>query len=221
MEDQKFFLCINREYGSGGRTVGKMLAEELGIHFYDQQILKITSETSAVGEQFFSLADEKAGNNLLYKIFDSLKPSLAEPELGGKITKPDNLFRFQAKMIRELAAREKCCIFAGRCADYLLQKTGVNNVISMFLYADLPTKIERMIVLDHLDAAAAEKKIRQTDKDRKEYYKYYTGRDWDDCYHYDLCIDTSKLTFPQAAEIIKNYLRVKGYDLEGLKTPEE
>ena len=66
-----------------------------------------------------------------------------------------------------------------------------------------------------------ERKIRQTDKDRKEYYKYYTGRDWDDCYHYDLCIDTSKLTFPQAAEIIKNYLRVKGYDLEGLKTPEE
>ena len=74
MEDKRFIIAISRQYGAGGRAVGKALAEELGVHFYDEEILKITSETSAIGEQYFRLADEKAGNNLLYKIFDSIRP---------------------------------------------------------------------------------------------------------------------------------------------------
>ena len=68
MSDKHFVITIERQYGSGGRLTGKRLAEELGIHFYDEEILKMTSETSAIGEQYFRLADEKAGNNLLYRI---------------------------------------------------------------------------------------------------------------------------------------------------------
>ena len=211
MDGKKFILCINREYGSGGRSVGRMLAQELGINFYDQQILSITSETSAVGEQYFRLADEKAGNNLLYKIFNSMKPALSEPELGGKITNPDNLFRFQAKMIREIAARDESCIFAGRCADYVLEEAGTPDLISMFLFCGMPKKIERIVAMDHLDEKAAEKKILQTDKRRSEYYKYYAGRDWEDCYHYDLCLDTSNLSFQEASDIIRSYLKTRGY----------
>lgn len=121
MKDNHFVITIGRQYGSGGRIVGKMLAEELGIHFYDEEILKVTSETSAIGEQYFRLADEKAGNNLLYRIVKEIKPDLELPRTEGKLTKPENLFRFQSDVIRKLAA-EETCIFAGRCADYVLEK---------------------------------------------------------------------------------------------------
>ena len=97
MSNKHFVITIERQYGSGGRLTGKRLAEELGIHFYDEEILKMTSETSAIGEQYFRLADEKAGNNLLYRIVTGMKPELTEPERDGHhITSPENLFRFQS-----------------------------------------------------------------------------------------------------------------------------
>ena len=83
MNDKHFVLTIERQYGSGGRLTGKRLAEELGIHFYDEEILKMTSETSAIGEQYFRLADERAGNNLLYRIVTGMKPELTEPDKDG------------------------------------------------------------------------------------------------------------------------------------------
>ena len=90
MNDKHFVITIERQYGSGGRLTGKRLAEELGIHFYDEEILKMTSETSAIGEQYFRLADERAGNNLLYRIVTSMKPELTEPDKDGpNITVPN------------------------------------------------------------------------------------------------------------------------------------
>lgn len=100
MKNNHFVITIGRQYGSGGRIVGKMLAEELGIHFYDEEILKLTSETSAIGEQYFRLADEKAGNNLLYRMVKEMKPDLDLPKSEGNLTKPENLFRFQSNLIR-------------------------------------------------------------------------------------------------------------------------
>ena len=79
MGKKHFVITIERQYGSGGRITGKRLAEELGIHFYDEEILKLTSETSAIGEQYFRLADEKAGNNLLFRIVKEMKPDLYLP----------------------------------------------------------------------------------------------------------------------------------------------
>ena len=97
MKEKHFVITIERQYGSGGRLTGKRLADELGIHFYDEEILKVTSETSAIGEQYFRLADERAGNNLLYRIVTGMKPELTEPDKNGhKITSPENLFRFQS-----------------------------------------------------------------------------------------------------------------------------
>ena len=85
-DKKKLVLTINREYGSGGRIVGKRLSQELGINFYDEEILRLTAEKSAVGEQYFRLADEKAGNNLLYRIVSGMKPSMGTPSIGDRLT---------------------------------------------------------------------------------------------------------------------------------------
>lgn len=112
-------ITIDRLYGSGGRIMGQRLSEELGIPYYNEEILKMASEESAVGEQLFRLNDEKAGNNLFFRAIGGLKSSLDEPSLDDDITSPENLFRFQAKAIRQVAASQSCIIM-GRCADFVL-----------------------------------------------------------------------------------------------------
>ena len=138
MGNKNLIITIEREYGSGGRIVGRKLAEELGLHFYDDEILKMASEKSAVGEEFFRLADEKAGNNLLHRLTGAKKADVfGKPSLKGDVTSPDNLFKFQAMVMRELAEQEPC-VFVGRAAGYVLdQDEEIENLIRIFVYANL------------------------------------------------------------------------------------
>ena len=208
--DWHYVITIERQYGSGGRLTGERLAKELGIHFYDEEILKMTSETSAIGEQYFRLADEKAGNKLLYRIVTSLKPDLSEPaKTGHRITSPENLFRFQSSVIRQLASSESC-IIVGRCGNYVLQDQ-LEDVIRIFVYAEMPTRIERVMEVDKVDEAEAIRRIRRIDKERTEYHRYFTGREWMDMENYDLPINASRISYDQMIELIKGYLRLRGY----------
>ena len=210
MSDRHYVITIERQYGSGGRLTGERLAKELGIHFYDEEILKMTSETSAIGEQYFRLADEKAGNKLLYRIVTSLKPDLSEPaKTGHRITSPENLFRFQSSVIRQLASSESC-IIVGRCGNYGLQDQ-LEDVIRIFVYAEMPTRIERVMEVDKVDEAEAIRRIRRIDKERTEYHRYFTGREWMDMENYDLPINASRISYDQMIELIKGYLRLRGY----------
>ena len=210
MNDKHFVITIERQYGSGGRLTGKRLAEELGIHFYDEEILKMTSETSAIGEQYFRLADERAGNNLLYRIVTSMKPELTEPDKAGpNITSPDNLFRFQSSVIRGLAASETC-IIVGRCGNYVLQDQ-MDNLVRIFVYADTVTRIRRVMDVDKVDEAEALRRMRRIDKERTEYHRYFTGREWMDMENYDLPINASRIDYDQMIQLIKDYLKLKGF----------
>ena len=144
MSDKHYVITIERQYGSGGRITGMRLAEELGIHYYDEEILKMTSETSAIGEQYFRLADEKAGNNLLYRTVTNMKPELSAPVKDGhRLTSPENLFRFQSEVIRKLAESENCIII-GRCGNYVLQDQ-LDDVVRIFVYADTVTRVRRIM----------------------------------------------------------------------------
>lgn len=205
-----FVITIGRQYGSGGRTVGKKLAQELGIHFYDEEILKLTSETSAIGEQYFRLADEKAGSNLLYRIMDGLKPDIGKPKLGENITSPENLFRFQAEMIRKLA-KEESCIIAGRCANYILQQEGMEDLVRIFVYADAATRVKRVMDYDKVDEQEALRRMKRIDKERTEYHRYFTGEEWMDIGGYDLMINSSMISFDEVGVLMKDYLQMKGY----------
>ena len=212
MNKKHFVITVERQYGSGGRLTGKRLAEELGIHFYDEEILKMTSETSAIGEQYYRLADEKAGNNLLYRIVTSMKPDLGEPVRDGdNITSPENLFRFQSSVIRKLAGQESC-IIVGRCGNYVLQDQ-LDDVIRIFVYADTVTRVRRVIEVDQVDEKEALRRMKRIDKERKENHRYFTGREWMDMENYDLPINASRIDYDQMIKLIKDYLVLRGYEI--------
>lgn len=214
MDKNKLVITIERQYGSGGRIVGKALARDLGIPFYDDEILSMTAERSAVGEQYFRLADERAGNNLLHRIVGGIKHnSLGAPKTEGDVTSPENLFKFQSEVIRELAEQESC-IIVGRCADYVLEATGKEDLIRIFVYADTPTCIRRTMEVDGiLDTQEAIAKLNKITKQRRDYHKYFTGKEWEDMTNYDLPINASKLELDQVVELIKTYIRMVGYDI--------
>ena len=214
MDKSKLVITIERQYGSGGRIVGKKLAEELGIPYYDDEILSMTAEKSAVGERYFRLADEKAGNNLLRKIVRSMRHLLVdEPKTEGDVTSPENLFRFQSEVIRELADTESCVII-GRCADFILEAAGKEDLVKIFVYADIPTCVRRTMEVDGiLDTKEALAKLNKITKQRREYHKYFTGKEWEDVNNYDLPINSTRLELDQIVEMIKNYIRMIGYDI--------
>ena len=208
MGKDKYNITINRLYGSGGRIMGKKLSQELGIPFYDEEILKMASEESAVGEQYFRLNDEKAGNNLFFRAVGGLRTSLEEPSIEDDLTSPENLFRFQAKMIRRVA-EEQSCIIMGRCADFVLSAAGVENLVRLFVYADSTTCIRRVMEVDGVDTKEALRRVNHISRQRRDYYKYYTGRDWEDMENYDLPINTTRLELGPAVQLVKEYMKLR------------
>ena len=209
---RKLIITINREYGSGGKIIGQKLSQKLGIPYYDDDIIKLASENSAVGEEFFRMNDEKPGNNILYKIIGGLKTALNKPTIKDDITNPDNLFRFESEVIRELA-NEESCILIGRCADFVLESSGFEDFVNLYVYSDIPTKLRRVMEVDGVDTKEALLRVQKINKSRSEYYRYYTGESWDDMNRYDLTINTTKLELDAASELVIKYLSLLGYDV--------
>lgn len=201
-------ITIARLYGSGGRLMGKKLAADLGIPFYDDEILSLASEASAVREELFRLNDEKAGNNLFFRAVGGLHTSLEEPSLDDDITSPENLFRFQAKVIRRVA--QEPCVIMGRCADFVLEAAGRENLVKLFAYCDISTCIRRVVEVDGVDEREALRRVNRISKQRRDYYKYYTGKEWEEMANYDLPINMSVLEVDEAVELTKKYLEIKG-----------
>ncbi|MBO5573476.1 MAG: cytidylate kinase-like family protein [Clostridium sp.] len=211
MAIQNLIITIEREYGSGGRIVGKKLGEELGMNFYDDDLMRIASEKSAVGEQYFRMADEKAQKSPFLWFSRGRAVDLTVPSPDDDLTSPENLFRFQAQVIHELAEQQPC-IFVGRAAGYILdQFEDVEKLVRVFVYSDYVTRVQRVIDVDMIDEEKAKKRIRKIENDRKGYYKYYTDSDWYDMQNYDLTINTTRFDLDQTAELIKTYCRQRGY----------
>lgn len=202
---QHLVITIEREYGSGGRLLGKALSEELGIPYYDDEIIRTASEYAAVGEEYFRLHDEKPGKSL----FGQARDVIGKPRVAGNITNPDNLFRFEAEAIQKMADRGSC-IFIGRSADFVLDATEFGEFVSLFVYCDMASKVRRVMEVDAVDAEEAMSRIQKINRQRRDYCRYYTGNNWGDPMLYDLPLNTTKLTIPQTAELVKTYLRFRG-----------
>ena len=209
-ENKRLVITIGRQYGSGGREIGARLAKDLGLGFYDKNILRLNSDESGIKESFYHMADEKAGNKLLYRIVKSLAPELGTPSLGPDLIAADNLFRFQSEVIRKLAAEEDCVII-GRCADYVLD--GFGGLVKVYLYADMDYRVERIKELGYYEPKDVKKNIKRIDRERRDYHRYYTGRDWENVENYDLMLNTARLGTEGAVEAVKGYLRLRGYEI--------
>lgn len=206
MAIDKYVITIARGYGSGGRTMGKLLAEELGINYYDRELLRLASDESGINEALFEKSDEKLKNSILYKIArKEYKGEYIPPDSDDYISN-DNLFNYQSKVIRGLADQESC-IIVGRCADYILRDR--EDVVKLFVHASLDNCVARLEDLYSLSRDELEKKIKKIDRRRADYYKYFTGRDWNNAENYDLCLNSHQLGYDKCIEIVKAYLKVR------------
>lgn len=201
-----FVITIARGYGSGGRVIGKLLADELGVNFYDRELLRIASDDSGINEALFAHADEKVKSNLLFKVAKSVyKGELIPPDRDDFISN-ENLFNYQAKIIRELAEKESCVII-GRCADYILKD--MSHVIKLYIHAPLEACIKTVDEMKLCPNKNIKSFIETTDKRRAAYYSYFTGKEWNDAANYDLCINSSKLSHEQCVQLVKAYIDIK------------
>ena len=201
----KFVVTIARGFGSGGRTIGKMLAEKLGVKFYDKELIRIASDESGINETLFGQNDEKTKNGLFGKP-GVYKGEIIAPGKSGFISE-ENLFNYQAMVIKKLASEESCVI-VGRCADYVLRSEP--HVVRVFIYADEEQCIKNTAEVKGItDRKEAIKTITATDKERAAYYKAHTGREWIDARNYDLCLNSGDLGFDKCVDIISDFIRTK------------
>jgi cytidylate kinase len=208
MSDNKI-ITIGRQYGSAGREIGKRVAEQLGIAYYDKELLKKAAAQSGLCEELFENHDEKPTNSFLYSlVMDTYSlgynsSAFVDMPLNHKV------FLAQFDTIKKIANQESCVI-VGRCADYAL--ADYENCLSVFIHAKLEDRIKRIAAKYELTDAKAKELILKTDKSRASYYNYFTSKKWGDVSSYQLSLDSSQVGVEGAAKIITEYYALKMSD---------
>ncbi len=199
-------ITIQRQFGSGGKTVGEDLAKELGIPCYGRNILRMASDDSGINERLFNEADEKIQSGKLFGISKHIYDGQLIPPGRDNFVSTENLFYYQAKIIKELAEKESCVI-VGRCAGFVLRDNP--NAISVFVHANKQFCLDRAGERVALTGKELERYVEDIDKYRGNFHRYYTGLEWDDAKNYDLSIDSGKVGFEKTGEIIKEYVKIR------------
>ncbi|MDO5539846.1 MAG: cytidylate kinase-like family protein [Eubacteriales bacterium] len=202
----KSIITIGRQYGSGGREIGRKLSEKLGVKFYDNELLDRAAKDSGICQELFENHDEKPTNSFLYSlVMDTYSLGYASAALSGM---PINhkVFLAQFNAIKEIA-KEGPCVMVGRCADYALDDNP--NLISVFIYGDKEVRIRRIAQKYDFTDAKAKDVIQKTDKQRASYYNYYTSKRWGDISSYDLCINSSVLGIDETVNLIYEFIQKK------------
>ncbi len=199
-------IAITRTCGSGATSISRLLGKKLGIDVIDRNLLRLASDYSGINEELFARADENMKQSLLFRISRKVyNGELIGPD-SDDFTSNDNLFNYQAKVLKELAKNESfICI--GRAGDFILKDQP--KLVTIFIYAPKEVCIEREMKRNGTDAATAEQNIIRTDKYRRGFYKYHTGREWESPYNYDLCLNTGVFTYEQCVDIIMNYISTR------------
>ena len=200
---ENFVITIARQYGSGGRTVGQMLAKRLGVPFYGKEIIQMASDESGIDVKLFGQVEE--GTKVKASLFNKTglyKGALIAPDQKGFIS-DENIFNYQAKIIKEVAAEESCVII-GRCADFILKDNP--DVVRLFFYAPKEDCIARVKTQNGGTEKEIIRKIEKTDKYRSDYYRYHTGKDWNDSRNYDFCLNTASMSYEKLVAVVKAYI---------------
>lgn len=196
-------ITISRTYGSGGRVMGKALAEKLGFKFYDAELMRMLSDETGINEALFGESDEKLNKKYIGTSQDWRTDADPLPPSDKKYVSEENLFKLQARMIRKLADEENCIIM-GRCADAVLADR--EDVIRIFCYASRENCVKRTMEVCGLSEKDAEKRIDITDKFRQDYYHHFTGKTIDDAENYDLCLNTESMSVDELSDFAFLYV---------------
>lgn len=187
---KRVVITISREYGSGGRYVGRLLADKMGINFYDKDIINMVSEESGLGVNYIINSEQK----LVSAKFAS--------------NNDDRIFISYEKVIKKIA--HDSCVIIGRCADYILRKD--KSAVRVFLYSDMDSKVKRCVKYYGVSKDSAVHTIMKTNKERAKHYKYYTDREWNDFNNYDLVINVDSLGVEKTASVIWEFINLKNKD---------
>lgn len=199
-----FVVTITRSCGSGGSIIANLLAKQLNIKVYDKELLKLASDDSGINERLFAMVDEDTKKSILYKVSKRVYNGELIPPESNDFTSNDNLFNYQAKVLKELA-KENSYIVIGRGADYVLRDN--KNVIKIFVHANNEECILREMKRLGMERKEAEEWINKTNIYRGIYYRYHTGQKWRDAENYDLILNTSRFSYDECVEIIKMYIK--------------
>ena len=193
--DKNIIITLSREYGSGGRYIGKLIADKLGIKLYDKEFIEKVAQETGLSEEYIESNEQKR---------DSLS-NLNNGYYFG-LTNSDELFFKESELIKEVANKESCVII-GRCADFILQDK--SNVLKVFVYSDIKDKVKRATEFYGFDKQKAEKEIIRIDKLRANHYKYYTEKEWKNPSNYDICINSDTLGVEKTADLICEIIKEK------------
>ena len=190
----QLIITISREYGSGGRYIGKLVSEKLGIKLYDKEIISKLSSITGLSEEYIEKNEQKAN------ILDNLNNGYYY-----NLNNNDELFIKESELIKKLATES--CVIIGRCADFILKDE--KNITKIFIYNSEKQKINRAVKYYHLNKSNAAKEINKINKLRSNHYKHYTGNIWNNPNNYDICINSDTLGVEETAELICKIIKNK------------
>ena len=196
-------ITITRQFGSGGREIGKKLAEAYGIPFYVNEIISRAAKDTGFAEAAFERAEDKASNSLLYSIAMGMNVFSSQDVGFSGLSLDDRIFLAQSKVIRNVA-KEGPCVIVGRCADYILKNQ--ENVVNLFIRATLDFRIKRAIEVEGIPKEKSAEMVMKKDKSRANYYKYHSGERWDNVLNYDFAIRSDLCGIDGTVACLKAYL---------------
>ena len=185
---QKKIVTISRQYGSGGRYIGKMIAQKLGIKLYDKEFVLKLADSTGLSTEYIENNEQRR------KVLESLNNGYYSG-----LKNADELFIRESELIKEVSQKESCVI-VGRCADFILKDN--KNVIKIFVDSSMENKVKRATTYYHLNNVNAKKEISRINKLRANHYKYYTEKDWNDPSNYDICINSDSLRVENSVDLI-------------------
>ena len=202
---QKRIVTISRQYGSGGRYIGKKLSEKLGIPCYDEKLIDMVAKESGFAQDFVAEKGERMTGSLLFNIASSLSFANNVFSTNNGVTLQDEIYFTQNRIIKELADKGPCVI-VGRCADYILRER--EDCLNVFIFADNESKIERAEKYFNITREEAPAVLKKKDKARANHYKYYTDQEWGMASNYDLCLNSGLIGIEGCVKAIQQVLEL-------------
>lgn len=197
-------ITISRQFGSGGRTIAKALAQKLGYEYYDREIIEDVAEKTGFSKEIIAKRGEEAPGK---SIFSYGFEAQATPGIMNGMTMNDYIWTVQRKVIKDIADSGKPCVIVGRSADYILKD--YDDVLNVYICADLEFRKERIVKLYGENDKKPEKRLEEKDKKRAANHKHFTDLEWGYAPNYDICLNSSALGIDKCVEIISELAKAK------------